>query len=228
MTALNVSETTSPLDAAIEGVQRTELGGVPEPADVNADPFAIPPVEESSAPKPRGRPRNPNGRAAQRAARAASSAAPKASGRVSDPPAPEVRPEYPKIKPAAVAQSIRQLDAIIVKLAGTAPLSPEESAQGGEVFAPVLDHYMPLLAEKGSIWIAPFTWVVLAYGPRAYEVLDRREQQKQFRQQGAAPAPAPIRSDNGGAAGDSGARGFRSESTAVDTGHVKPFETDSD
>lgn len=174
-------DTVSPLDDAIESVQRSDLdGGTANLKLDDVDPFAAPSPVIEEPPKKRGRPPNPNGRAAQRAARKAGAPLP-ASGVVKDPPVPEVKPEYAKIDPAAVAQSIRQIDAIIVKLAGTAPLSPEEALAGGGVFAPILDHYMPMIADKGGLWIAPATWVVIAYGPRAYEILERRQQEAKKR-----------------------------------------------
>lgn len=187
----------SPLDVAVESVQRAQLGGVPVPVE-ETDPFSPPPVElEAIAPKPRGRPRNPDSRRARSGVY--SGKGKPASGPVKNPPIPEIKPEFPKIAPESVAQTIRQLDAIIVKLAGTAPLSPEEALSGGAVFGPVLDHYMPLLADKGALWLAPLTWVVLAYGPRAYEVLDRRQKLLAAKKAGFTPVPV-----DGGAPGENG------------------------
>lgn len=185
----------SPLDVAVESVQRAQLGGVPVTVE-EADPFAPPPIELEPA-KPRGRPRNPDSRRARSGVY--SGKGKPASGPVKNPPVPEVKPEFPKIAPESVAQSIRQIDAIIVKLAGTAPLSPEEALSGGQVFGPVLDHYMPLLADKGALWLAPLTWVVLAYGPRAYEVLDRRQKLLAAKKAGFTPGPV-----EGGAPGENG------------------------
>lgn len=194
-----VPETTSPLDAALDDVQRLELGGEPSKSEENADPFASIPTEPAPTPK-RGRPRNPNSRRARQGVYSGVTPPKPTFGKVSDPSVPDIRQEYPKIDPSSVAQSLRQLDAIIVKMAGTTPLTPEEIEHGGGVFAPVLDHYMPMLAEKGGVWIAPLTWMILAYGPRAYDVLDRKEREKKGLQ------PRPI----GGAAGENGQVTFQS------------------
>lgn len=192
-------EGSSPLDAAIESIERVELGGVPPKVESPGDdPFAPPPLEpELVAPKPRGRPRSPD----SRRARSGVYSGKRASGPVKGPPVPEVKPDYPAIAPGSVAASIKQIDAIIVKLVGTAPLTEEEAQGGGVVFAPVLDHYMPLLAEKGGMWLAPFTWVVLAYGPRAYEVLDRRQQLLAAKKRGyTSPVSEEARPGETGAA----------------------------
>ena len=189
-------EGISPLDAAIESIERVELGGVAPKVDSpgDDDPFTPPPPEsEPVAPKPRGRPRSPD----SRRARSGVYSGKRASGPVKGPPVPEVKPEYPAIAPGSVAASIKQIDVIIVKLAGTTPLSEEEAQGGGAVFAPVLDHYMPLLAEKGGMWLAPFTWVVLAYGPRAYEVLDRRQRRIDAVKRGVPVVEAQPGESNG-------------------------------
>jgi len=197
MKAAPMAENTSPLDAALESIEREELGGTaPKVESPDADPFSPPPPAdvEPEVPKKRGRPVNPNSRRARAGVYSGA-----ASGKVKNPPVPEVRPDYSKIAPASVAASIKQIDAIIVKLAGTAPLSEEEAQGGGAVFAPVLDHYMPLLAEKGGMWLAPFTWVVLAYGPRAYEVLDRRQHMLEAKKRGyTAPVSEEARSGETG------------------------------
>jgi len=191
-----MANNTSPLDAALESIEREELGGVPPKEDpVAADPFAAPAVEPVPVPKKRGRPVNPNSRRARAGVYSGAQ-----SGKVKDPPVPEVKPEYPKIAPESVAATIKQIDGLIVKWAGTAPLSEEEAQGGGIVFAPVLDHYMPLLVEKGGMWLGPFTWVVLAYGPRAYEVLDRRQQLLEAKKRGYTPQPEEARSGENGKA----------------------------
>lgn len=191
-------DSPSPLDDAIEEVERGELAGVSDPAPVpDADPFEAPPAPPPpEPPKKRGRPVNPNSRRARAGKYAGSQ-----SAKVEGPPPPVVSVDYPKIKPASVAASIKQIDAIIVKMAGTSPLTPEEMESGGEVFAPVLDHYMPLLAEKGGLWIGPFTWVVLAYGPRAYELLDQRQRRQEAQKQGFT--------DKGAQSGDNGKSTFQ-------------------
>lgn len=166
---------TSPLDAALDGIERDGLkGGAPPPPPpvVEGEDGSSPPSPPpDSPPKRRGRPISPNSRRARAGAYIGG-----VSGPVKGPPVPpDARVEFAKISPDAVAASIKQIDAIIVKMAGTAPLTPEEAKGGGEVFAPVLDHYMPLLADKGGMWVGPVTWVVLAYGPRVYELLDQRQ-----------------------------------------------------
>lgn len=205
-------EGASPLDAAIESIQRGDLGGEPVNAEDTAeDPFSLPLPEPEPVAKPRGRPRKPDSRRARSGVYAGKA---KASGPVKDPPIPEVKPDFPRIAPESVTQSIKQLDAIIVKLAGTAPLTGEEATSGGVVFAPVLDHYMPLLAEKGGVWLAPFTWVVLAYGPRAYEVLERRQKMLEAKKRGYTAPPEAQPGE------ESGKTTFPASD---DTGHVRPF-----
>jgi hypothetical protein len=209
----------SPLDDALNSVEREELGGdsgVTSPDE--SDPFASSTMEtESPAPKPRGRPRNPNGRAAQRAARAAArngGAPPVASGKVSDPPVPEITTEFEKIAPGAVAESLKQIDAHIVKHFGTVPLTNEEAQAGGTVLGPVLDHYMPMLAAKGGMWVPAFTWVVMVYGPRAYEVLDNRQRRIEAQKRGVTTGAQSGETDNAN---------FRLENTAP----VRPFSAGS-
>src|SRR3954467_2750048 len=133
-----MAETANPLDAALDSIQRDDLGGSTG-SDNGGDAFAPPPPPpETEQPKKPGRPRNPNSRRA-RSGKYGAAAPPPASGPVSDPPLPAQRVEYPKIDPASVTESIRQIDALIVKAFGTTPLSSDEAKGGGAVFAPVLD-----------------------------------------------------------------------------------------
>lgn len=174
---------TNPLDAALESIEREDLAGG-SARQPEGDAFAPPPSIEPEQLKKPGRKRDPNSRRSRSGKYKGGASAPGASGPVSDPPLPVTKVDYPKIDPASVSESIQQIDALIVKVFGTQPLSPKEAEGGGVVFAPVLDHYMPLLAEKGGLWIAPLTWVVLAYGPRAYEVLDARQKAVEAKRNG--------------------------------------------
>lgn len=208
-----MADTANPLDAALESIQRDDLGGSTG-GDNGGDAFAPPPPPpETEQPKKPGRPRNPNSRRA-RSGKYGAAATPPASGPVNDPPLPAARVEYPKIDPASVTQSIQQIDALIVKAFGTAPLTPDEAKGGGAVFAPVLDHYMPLLADKGGMWIAPLTWVILAYGPRAYEVLDAKQKAAEAKRNGWT---------TGAQSGENGRRTF--QPTADET--ARPFSVDN-
>lgn len=205
----------SPLDSALESVKLEELGGASGAASPDVvDPFATSQVE-TEAPKPRGRPPQPNSRRAQRAARAAARGeTPTASGKVSDPPVPETQTEFEKIAPGAVAESLKQIDAHIVKHFGTVPLTNDEAQAGGTVLGPVLDHYMPMLAAKGGMWVPAFTWVVMAYGPRVYEVLDNRQRRIEAQKRGVTAEARTGGTDN---------TNFRLENTAP----VRPFSADS-
>lgn len=93
---------------------------------------------------------------------------------------PAVRPDYLKISPASVADSIKRVDEVVVKLAGTAPLTEGEAQSGGAVIASTLDHYMPLLVQRGGLWLKPVTWIVLTYGPRAFEVFTRARRREKI------------------------------------------------
>jgi len=193
--------TANPLDDALDSIQREDLGGSVAGAENGGDAFAPPPPPPPATEQPKkpGRPRNPNSRRA-RSGKYGNAAAPPtapASGPVNDPPLPTQRVEYPKIDPASVTQSIQQIDALIVKAFGTTPLTPDEAKGGGAVFAPVLDHYMPLLADKGGMWIAPLTWVILAYGPRAYEVLDAKQKAAEAKRNGWTQPAGAQSGDNG-------------------------------
>lgn len=212
-----MAETTAnPLDDALESIQRDDLGGsATAGGDNGGDAFAPPPPPppETEQPKKPGRPRNPNSRRSRSGKYGGAAAPPPpASGPVNDPPLPAQRVEYPKIDPASVSQSIQQIDALLVKAFGTTPISPDEAKGGGAVFAPVLDHYMPLLADKGGLWIAPLTWVILTYGPRAYEVLDAKQKAEAARRNGWTQPAGAQSGDNGKRtfqpAGDETARPF--------------------
>ncbi len=86
----------------------------------------------------------------------------------------EVKVKLAPIPSASVALAIKQLDALLVRRAGTLPLSEEEASQGGVVFAPILDHYMPLLAGDGGMWVPAAIWVLGAYAPRVIELSERK------------------------------------------------------
>lgn len=209
----------NPLDDALESIQRDDLGGSVSAAggDSGGDAFAPPPPAPPATepPKRPGRPRKPGSRREQREAAKRLREAGGASGPVNDPPVPAPRVDYPKIDPASVTQSIQQIDALIVKAFGTAPLTPDEAKGGGAVFAPVLDHYMPLLAEKGGMWIAPLTWVILAYGPRAYEVLDAKQKAEAAKRNGWTQP-------TGAQSGENGKRTFQPTGEAT----ARPFSID--
>lgn len=186
-------KSVDPLDDAIGSVQR-DLGE-PLPLERVVDAFAAAAEDTPPPPKKPGRKPDPNSRRSRAGKYAAQGVAPEqASGKVSDPPIPE-KPKFEPIKAESVAESIKQLDAIVVKMMGTVPLSNEEAQGGGAVFAPVLDHYMPMLADKGGMWLPAVTWIVLVYGPRAYEVLDRRQQAMEAKKRGQ-PVEAQAR-ENG-------------------------------
>ncbi|HJQ27679.1 MAG TPA: hypothetical protein VKA60_27595 [Blastocatellia bacterium] len=186
-------ETLDPLGDALESVKREQLGGDSAPPAESGDAFE-PPAEPEQKQKP-GRKPDPNSRRSRREARRREAAA-AASGKVEGPPPPvdTVRVEYPPISPKAVADSLRQLDEQISRAIGTEPLTEDELLEGGGVFAPILDHYMPLLAQEGGLWVPAATFVVMAYGPRLWEAIDRMQRRKA----GLPPAPAKeARAANG-------------------------------
>lgn len=127
------------------------------------------------------------------------------SGPVNDGPAPDPEPEqssdYQPIDPAAVAAMLRRLDQAVARRCSTEPLTADELEEGGVVFAPVVDHYLSQLVQgQGSMWGAPTMWVVLAYGPRAIEALERRQRKGQRLDSSAQDMPGP----SGGAAAGEG------------------------
>lgn len=186
----------SPLDDAIDSVQREDLGGTASKPDEGGDAFAPPAPAVVEPQKKRGRPVNPNSRRARAGKYAGGSAA---SGPVSDPPLPEqASKEYPKIPVAAVAESLRRIDARIVAATGMQPLTEDEIKGGGEVFAPVLDHYMPLLTQQGGgIWVAPVTWALLAYGPRVWEMIEQRQRDREAKKHGWTQGQGAQSGENG-------------------------------
>jgi hypothetical protein len=154
--------------------------------------------QEPEEPK-RGRKRDPNSRRSRRgvysgAPSSTSTDEPKVQG--PPPPVDRRRVEYPPIDPAAVADSLQQLDAQISRALGTQPLTKAELLEGGGVFAPILDHYMPLLAAEGGMWVPAATFVVMAYGPRLWELMDNMQRRKKGLPPARTEAPAAI-GDNG-------------------------------
>lgn len=97
-------------------------------------------------------------------------------------------PPAEKIPPEAVAALIRQIDAAIVGMARTVPITSEDAKNGGEVWAPILDHYFPQIAERGGIWMAPTMWTLGVYGPRILEIFQRRQAARTLGD--GKPAPA--------------------------------------
>lgn len=182
---------SNPLDDALADAERNLGGGeqsAPPPAPSDDASTQAPPDE---TPSRRGRKPDPNSRRAQREARRAAAGGAAAAPKIQGPPPPvdSVRVVYPPIAPEAVADSLRQLDEQISRAIGTAPLSEAELLEGGGVFAPILDHYMPLLAQEGGLWLPATSFVVMAYGPRLWEAIDRARENAARRKQGLAPIP---------------------------------------
>lgn len=87
----------------------------------------------------------------------------------------------PGIDPAHVARVLRHADGVLVKLLNTAPLESRELEEGGQVFAPIFDHYLPNIAARGGIWFVPAVWALGTYGPRALEAVDKYQERKASR-----------------------------------------------
>lgn len=118
---------------------------------------------------PRGRP--PGTSSGPKTPRPSASVVGDVKGPLPPPVAPVVAVKVAPINPAQLEGLLRKVDAKLAERLGMDPLSNNDVREGAEVFAPILDHYAPLLAEKGGIWTAPALWALLAYGPRVYDVV---------------------------------------------------------
>ncbi len=96
------------------------------------------------------------------------------SAPVQDPPQGESSgSDRAPVDPKIIAQLVRRADAVIVAFCKTRPLERGECDEGGEVLAPLVDHYLPdAITSPGGIAMA---WVLTVYGPRALEVWEQRQ-----------------------------------------------------
>lgn len=135
----------------------------PAPAESGA---AAPPAPERRGPGAPIKHGKYAGRKRKRSSSSKGSSAPKAlpagSSDVQGPPPPAMKPLDPRELEPAMRETLEQ----ITQLSGTQPPTTLEVERGARCFAPLIDHYAPIVAEKGGPWTAPVIFAIGFAAPR--------------------------------------------------------------